>query len=375
MKKQTQNSAKITVGSGYRPITQLATNDGARLVNTAGEFNAGSKAELAQNMMEMFSAIASATDGQLVTEAKVEQDSTYRINEISGEDQKVMANLLMSNPNDKTELIALGETIVNEIKLTGDREGFSRRFLGKPELQNDQVTVIIDQKNVIAATATGPTTVELQILQDIVHRPQPFCIDAKPFITKQTIQQQGTGILDRIFANALEAFMVEEDKIYLELAKLTIGTPNNYHLNVGITPATIADMKGELDSHRLAAGTWLTSAEVQSKILANPDFIALWNATSMAEEALQSGKIGNIWGIDIITDATRHKQHQVMDSGDMYMISTPESHGVFHDFDGIESLPIDGTNTNMFGRGWMMNQQTVIEISNTRSLVAGKLVF
>ncbi|QJT70929.1 hypothetical protein GR7B_00131 [Vibrio phage vB_VcorM_GR7B] len=335
----------------------------SRLVGQNGEFNVSNNAELLQVVAQVMSL---AQGGQkIVTEAQaVEAESAA----------KTHKEMIMAAFESKDELIALGEVIAEDVQITQNRDGFMRRFLAKQELEQGQIPQIrINQKNVAGVIATSATQTQTQLLRDNTQYPNEFYVTARPFIEQKDISRSTTDILEEKYIDTLEAVMVQEDRIWKQMADETLGLSNEFTNIVGtMNTAALAALINKVTRWGLPAKYWLIANDIWTDVIADASFRDQFNATSYAEELVQTGTIGNIFGLEVVSDQFRHEAHKVLDAGEMYVLSSPEMHGQYTDRDGLDVRPIDDTHENVPGRGWVMTEQMSMAIVNSRTVAKAK---
>lgn len=341
-------------------ITELSlAGSNSKLVDQNGQFNAGSNQELFQILRAV--ATASTQGANLTTHAQVETAA------VKAQKKREAVEAAFAS---RDELVALGEVFAAEMQITGNRDGFARRLLQRMELeQGQEPKVTVDMKNSVAILATGPSQVDTHLIRDNVYYPQEFYLQARPYIEQKELARGPATLLDRTYLNTLEAFMVAEDRLWKKMADQTIGIANEQTILAGqVTTRALANMVSNLTQWGLPANFWLISSDIMVDIISEESWVNTFNATSYAEELVQTGNIGNVYGLEVITDQFRHQQHKVMSRGEMYVVSNPENHGVYSDRDGIEARPIDETTERIPGRGWTMNQLTSQSIINARTV-------
>ncbi|WYW02747.1 major head protein [Pseudomonas phage vB_PpuM-Peetri] len=340
-------------------ITELSMAGGGKLVGQNGEFNAGSNKEL----FGMLQALASASQqgNVLTTEKQVETASAAAAR------KREMVEAAFAS---KEELVALGEVFAAEMQVTGNRDGFARRLLQRMELeQGQEPKVTVDMKQSVAVLSTGPAQVATHLVRDNVYYPQEFYLQARPYIEQKDLARGPATLLDRTYISTLEAFMVAEDRLWKRLADASVGVANEQTILAGqVTTRALANMVSNITQWGLPAAFWLISSDILTDIISEESWVNTFNATSYAEELIQTGNIGNVYGLEVITDQFRHSQHKVLGRGEMYVVSSPENHGVYSDRDGIEARPIDETTERFPGRGWTMSQLTAMSIINSRTV-------
>jgi hypothetical protein len=183
-----------------------------------------------------------------------------------------------------------------------------------------------------------------------------------------------TDLLEQAYIDALEAIMVTEDRTWKKMADSLIGLENK-HLNIAgaVSPPNFSDLVQTLNSWGATPQYALIASDVWSDFVRNEAWSTIIDPVSQ-NELLLTGRLGIIHGVELISDQFRHQNHKVLDSGDVYIISTPEMHGQYTDRGGVEAIPTDITTQRIPGRGWVLNELMSMIIPNARSVARAKRV-
>jgi len=114
----------------------------------------------------------------------------------------------------------------------------------------------------------------------------------------------------------------------------------------------------------------LISSILMQDIISGSEFVQVFDPVTKWE-VLQTGEMGSLYNIQITSDAPRSANLRVLEPGDIYMISTPEFHGVLHTRP-VVTEPINGYNRGRSTRGWFVDQITSMMIGNNKSVAKGK---
>lgn len=333
-----------------------------RLIGSNGEFNVANNQELIQVVAQVMQL---AQNNRIVTQAQAEDSETFA---------RSNRELVQAAFDSRDELIALGEVLAEDVQITQNRDGFMRRFLARQELDQGQIPQIrVNMKNVAAVLATSATQTHTQLLRDNIHYPNEFYITARPFIEQKDISRSTTDILEEKYVDTLEAIMVQEDRIWKQMADETLGLANEFTNVVGrMNTAALAELINKVTRWGLPAKYWLIANDIWTDVIADTSFTNQFNATSFGEELVQTGTIGSIFGLEVVSDQFRHESHKVMNQGEMYVLSSPEHHGQYTDREGLDVRPIDDTHEKVPGRGWVMTEQMSMAIVNSRTVAKAR---
>lgn len=351
------NATSVAVASELR---RPGSNE--LLIGKNGELNASNKSDLIK-------AVATLLDmGQnldIVDDVSVEKASA----------SKTHREMVIAAFNDKEELAALGDHMRDTLNVAINRDGFMRRFLQYQELNQGEIpSVRMNMKNVTASMATGPVQTMAQFVRDNEYYPQEFYITARPYIEQKHIQRTAADILEEKYNDALEAIMVTEDRTWKQMADELIGI-DNPHLNISgaTSPQSLAELTSYVNDWGVTPAFWLIASDIWKDIVADESWHTIIDPVSQYE-LLQTGRLGTIHGMEIVSDHYRHAQHKVLERGEMYVVGSPDQHGQYSDRGGVESQPLDGTQEKVPGRGWFMSETMSAIIANSRSIARGRRV-
>ena len=332
---------------------------GGKLVGQNGELNAHSRQELMQQIAHLQQ--LASTGGMHIT-SDVEQAQIRAA-------RRTMMTASFGNKNAHAEL---GEIMADDLYQTANRLGFARRFLTRQDLKQGEIPrVKMRMKNVTAVVVSAPTRVETQLIQDNLYTPPEFDIITRPFVPKREIDQSTTDVVDEKYIEATEALMVAEDRIWREAALRTVGIDHPLtNVPGSMTPSALRAVESQITNFNLPAQTLLIANDLWQDISTDAEWGSIMDPVSK-HEVLLTGRIGTLYGMDVISDAFRHEQHRVLERGEFWIVSSPEHHGAMTDRGGIESTPIDISTEGVAGRGWVLTESLSMVIANSRSVCRG----
>jgi hypothetical protein len=159
--------------------------------------------------------------------------------------------------------------------------------------------------------------------------PPEFYIKANMKVEEREILQGSSDILEDVFFNGQEQLMVQEDTLMKQLldAAVSVGVNPLKILAGGLTPTSLVDMRNDVIRWNLPAASILMASDLWSDIIGNA---AVWgNLFDPVSqfEIIQTGFLGTLLGMQILTDAYRNPQLRVLNAGEIYILSTPEMLG------------------------------------------------
>lgn len=352
--------SKIKGITFHQPVvaaTELSRGRGTeRYVGNNGDINANSKKDLFKQMASFLEQVSS-------TGAATETAATAR------EKANARQNAITAAFSSKEAHAELGEVLADELYQAANREGFMRRFLAKQDIKQGQFPQVkMRMKNTVAMVATSPTQVQAQILRDNLYTPPEFYIGSRPFVEEREIQQSLGDVLEEKYLEAQEGIMVQEDRVWRNLAIQQTNISNPLTNIVGsISAKGLMVLRNQVNRWNIPVTSWLIANDIWNDIVGDTSFQQVIDPVSK-HELLLTGQLGSIFGMTILSDAYRHPEHKVLDQGEMYVIGDPVNHGMYTDRGGVTSSPIDITTDKVPGRGWAFNMLMSMVIANSRSV-------
>lgn len=351
--------AKFGLRNGA-PVSDLkfGKNQFAAL-SSNGELNASSNQDLLVQMGKFFQAMAS---GEIVQQAEGSQFAS-----LSNEEKR---DLLVKAHASQTEWAALGAAIAEDVREQASRQGFLRNVCVVNNLRQGEVMRVPMPRHISrAVVATGPTSVAYQLVTDRQFIPSPFELKAAVRVSKLDLATASHDLLDRAYNDSIEAIVTAGDRVWKRAADRTVGQSNAIQGFAGrLTPAILS---------RAATSIRDWNLPVSKAIIANSFWEDVQSDSSWADsltpvsqyELLLTGKVGTIFGLEIMTDGFRADNQRVLGRGEAYIVADAEYHGTMGSFGGIESTPTDGANAGETSKGWLMSEIMSLVIPNTRSVV------
>lgn len=353
------------------PIEDLRLGKGRELaMSSSRELNAGSKKEATQLIQELFAAMASGDIRE------------QRPQELSEREQAVAASqarrdVLIDAISDTSgaKWAALGASLAQTINEQADREGFTRKLLVGNTLRPGEVQrVPMPPHDVIAVVATSQASTGYQTIRNRVFLPEEFEIQVNVRVENLDIEQVNGDLLDQAYNDGLQAIMVGEDRLWKKAADQTVGLTNNLELIAGeFTTKNLGRLRQAIARWGLPATTMVLSNDYWSDIIGSNDFATMFDPITKFD-LLQTGQIGTLVGMNIITDAFRAPNQKVLNPGEIYVVSDPSNLGAYSTRGGIRSTPTSGADMGNSTRGWFMTEPFSLVIANPRAVVKAKRI-
>jgi hypothetical protein len=342
---------------GVRVGSSVRMSDGPAF-GANGQLNASSNKELLQVIAQLVQ--------QSATETVMSRGITK---EAAAERQAQLVQAFHDRSSEKFSV--LGEVYSDEIWETLGREGFSRKIFAMQNVAPGQnARVKVRKKDVIAYQVTSDTKIQEQrIRQDWIYPPE-YYITASIIIEDKEIAQASTDLLDQKFQDGLEAVLRKEDNISRALMVQGATVHNDLTLFPSFTPSVLTTMRTAVNRWGTPAATMIISFDLWNDIIAHSEFTA-WYDQVHKHELILEGRLGSLLGMEILTDGYRYPTLQVLQPGEVFVVSSPVTLGTICQIKELDSRAIDLYNQSRAARGWFLQQIQAQVLGNTRGLVRG----
>jgi hypothetical protein len=356
---------KIQLRTAKKPVVTAASeyrlgDSAERAVGYNGEINASNKRDLLQRGWQLMQA---ASSGRVVADAVLAERVDFT---------KRNKDLLVAAFNDATAHQVLGQKMAESLYVTANRQGFMRKFLAKNEVKQGSIPRFpIRTKNVTAVMSTSATKIDTEITRDRWLTPPEIQIVARPFVPLNEIQQSSGDVLEEKYVEATEAVMVTEDRLMYNLCNQLVGVDNPLSIISGqLTPFALAQVMQQVIQWGLKAPYMLMATDLMQDIIGNSEFYTAIDPVAR-HELLLTGELGTIYGMALVSDATRHPEHKVLSYGEFFVFADDINFGAYSDRDGIDSMPINITTEQIPGRGWVLTETMAMALANSRASAKG----
>ena len=126
---------------------------------------------------------------------------------------------------------------------------------------------------------------------------------------------------------------------------------NDQILFTTFTPAVLAAMQNQVGRWATPPANLLISYDIWQDIIATHEFANYFDQVTKHELILE-GRLGSIFGMQIITDGFRYESLQVLQPGEVFMTSSPVTLGTITQVKELDSRAIDFYNQGVSARGW-----------------------
>jgi hypothetical protein len=348
--------------NGLRAGIRTASGD-VRMSNrpafgSNGEINASSTKELLQTIAQLVQQSSTETvmSRGMTKEAAVQRHAQLveAFHDRSGEKFSV-----------------LGEVYSDEIWETLGREGFSRKLFAMQNVAPGQnARVKVRKKDIVAYQVTSDVKVQEQRIRQNWIYPPEYYLTAMILIEDKEIAQASTDILDEKFQDGLEAILRREDLVSRALMVQGSTTHNDLTLFPTFTPSVLTSMRTAVNRWGTPAATMVISFDIWNDIIAHSEFTA-WYDQVHKHELILEGRLGSLLGMEILTDGYRYPTLQVLQPGEVFVVSSPVTLGTICQVKELDSRAIDQYNMGRAARGWFLEQIQGQVLANSRGLCRG----
>ena len=310
------------------------------LVAANGDINADNRADLRDAIQLLANALAT----QNVADLSEPVDITAARRELVA----TMNDAISGNREAQTVIAA---TLATTIYETIQRDGMMRAIFAKQDVEEG--TKYVPVRCVAnyfgpAVMATTPVTVEKVMPRDKVYLIKEVEFTFKASFSRLELAQSPGDLLAENQNKALEALMVREDRLAFKQINTMIDSGMGFKPVVavgGLTPTMIAAGINTMSNRSGQAGVIVIADNLRTSILTGPAWHAVYSEVDKFN-LLRAGQIGNLYGIPVMTEATGHPSLKVLEPGDVYVLSNPESLGTY-----VERFPVEvRPNTDEIGQ-------------------------
>jgi len=351
--------------------TELKREDSSEyLFNSKGEMNASNKADVIAGQKQFLAALSSGE----VTRS-TEKTATAAVKaELAKLNKTLTAALAVNNQNQVKEVAAILGNMVHEY---ANRDGFMRKFLKQITVEQGQIPMLsADTKTIAGFTFdAGGVNVIPTIVRDKKFFLQEFIIQVKIFLDTIEYYQANTNFVENKLAEMKEQVLVKEDLRWKALADSTIGALNGGNdlqlfTSGGLTASVIGSLRALLDNANVPPAYLLIAGNL-IKDFYGP--LAQSIDIFHQYQIIETGALGSIAGLSVITDATRVTTQKVLNAGEIYVVGASHMHGAYSDREGLAVLEYNPalTEAGKSGKGWTSQEVLSMIVSNPRSVAKG----
>ena len=340
-----------------------------KIVGRGGEINASSRADLLKNIGQLLTEMG---DGRVMSLAEAAEAAPERVLTTAQAHEAIVAAYNQAKSGDSRAWMELGQSIGTELYETANREGLMRRALMRADVVQGSIPRIpFAFKTSFAWEASSAASIQPTLVRNKYLLPPEFYIEAHLWVEEREIYQSPGDILEEKLMEGQEAIMTREDAVMVSLFNAQVGGSNAPLTIVGgFTPQNLGLMRSELLQWNLPATVLFFASNVLNDITTNTTFGTFYDPVSQYE-VVQTGFIGRILGISLITDAYRVPQQKVLNAGDIWLLTSPEFLGAYTDRGPVVANEVNASASGhgVPARGWHLFETMSMTVANSRGLV------
>lgn len=330
-----------------------------KLVGRGGEINASDRTDLLKAIKHLLTAMS---DEEVMSPAEANAVSG------NGYEQVVAA---YQDP-DARQWQALGQAIGNELYETANREGIMRRALMRADVTQGSIARIqFSFKTSFAYQASSPSAIQPIYVRNKYILPPEFYIQTHLWVEEREIYQSPSDILEEKLLEGQEAVMTREDIVMKKLLDAHVGLSNQpLTINGGLTPQNLGLMRSEMLAYNLPTTMLMFASDVLDDITTNTTFGTFYDPVTQYE-VVQTGYLGRLLGMTLVTDAYRVPQQKVLNAGDIYLLTRPEYLGAYTDRGPVTANEVNASASGhgVPARGWHLYETMTMTVANSRGVV------
>lgn len=332
------------------------------IIGRDGHVNAGSNREVLGRLVEIAEMLKA---GEIVDEAASEIASPVK----KAQNAQTLRDA-MHNPQEWAEL---GAAIALDVDQRTEREGFMRTVLAEGHVEEGSVPRIrVKQRNVTAIMSRGIAQIWPQYVRDNYIAANEFICAATPRVELIDLHQGGSDILEDKYYQALEAIFVQEDRTLVKMLRQADNMYNDVTYYSGSFSQVIFEaMKRKIDGWGIPINAAIMAMDVMGDINAGTNFSS-WFDPITKWEIIRTGRLGNLFGTTLLTDAFREPNLRVLDDGEVMVLGAPEYLGGYTDRGPVQSVAVDEFEKFVPARGWSMWEIISMVVANGKAVSRGK---
>jgi hypothetical protein len=311
-------------------------------------------------------------EGKVMSLAEASDSATGKTLTTAEARDAVVSAYVQANSGDSRAWMELGQAIGTELYETANREGLMRRALMRADVVQGSIPRIpFAYKTSFAWEASSAAAIQPTLVRNKYLLPPEFYIAHHAWVEEREIYQSPGDILEEKLMEGQEAIMTREDAVMVRLFQAQVGGSNAPLTIVGgFTPQNLGLMRSELLQWNLPATLLFFASNVLNDITTNTTFGTFYDPVTQYE-VVQTGYIGRILGISLVTDAYRVPQQKVLNAGDIYLLTSPEFLGAYTDRGPVVANEVNASSSGhgVPARGWHLFETMSMTVANSRGLV------
>lgn len=355
---------KTNLQSSARHITEANfRGSNEKIVGRDGNINAGSTQEVMQRLVEIASMIG---NGEMFTDVS---------HAITPDQERSSREIIEEAYHDPNKWAEIGAGLAGEVQERMLRDGFMRTFLQRGDVEEgNKPRIRVRTPNVQAVLSRGIAMHWPQFVRDKIIEVDEIEVNATPEVNILEMHQNSGDILEDKYYEAMEAIFAGEDRLLLGMMRTATGIYNPpTYFSGAFTPAVLQGLRQAVTDWVLPVEFLLIANDLISDLLVGNEF-STWFDPITKWEIVQTGRLGSILGLSIITDGYREPVLKVLEQGEAFVTSSPLFNGVYTDRGPVISTPIDGLQQNRNTKGWNLYEIISATFANAKAVATAKKI-
>jgi hypothetical protein len=357
------NPIKLRSRSKIHATELRREGSGEHLVGRGGQLNASNNQDLLKGIQQLLTAMSA---GQVMS---LEEAAAHTPVTAAESREAVLAAYRDTGGRAWSEI---GQSIGTELYETARREGLMRRCLMRADVVQGSIPRIpFAYKTSFAYQATSAAQIQPTLVRNKYLLPPEFYIESHLWVEEREIYQSPGDILEEKLMEGQEAIMTKEDVVMKMLLDAQVGAANpSLTIVGGFTPQNLGLMRSQMLQWNLPTTLLFFASNVLNSITTNTTFGTFYDPVTQYE-VVQTGYIGRILGIQLITDAYRVPQQKVLNQGDIYLLTSPEFLGAYTDRGPVVANEVNASSAGhgVPARGWHIFETMSMVVANSRGVV------
>lgn len=352
--------SQMTIGKKKVLASTGVKYKGASVFNSDGELQAANKGDALKMIASAMSMIAGGET--IVTDDEATHMETAAVKREKR--SKVIAAIVADRRGEVSQ--KTGKEMAGAINTEVAKVGIMRSILGyQPLEQGQRPEIEIRTPNLTACIMTGPTQARLQVLRDVFMPVPEVDNTVRVIVEGKRLNQSRNDLLQEAYDDGLTAILTGEDRMWKKGTDALIDATGmgSVHIGSRVTPAMLeagmVPITGTgygIEKIIIAGGLW-------TGITLSRDFGEIIEPVTRLE-ILRTGKVGSLFGSQLITDAARSPLQKVLEANEVYFASSPDFIGEYTDRGGVQSEPLTAAETGVNGAGWHLVEYLSVGIVN-----------
>src|ERR1700741_932865 len=287
------------------------------MFNAQHELNAGNTQDALQMMASLLDRMSK---GEIISTT---DEIAHQEMQVSAQDRREMLAAAYHD-NDDSAWTEIGATIAAKLYEVSDREGFMRNLLTRGEVgQGQRPRFEVRIKNSRAVKAVGPVQHAITIVRDKYIETDEFQIRATPYVSTNDLNQGQGDLPDNSYLDSLEQIFRVEDQTFYSLltnAASVAAANSTIYMSGAFSNLYLGDLVGALTQWNVTASTLLFASDIMMDILTQGAFPDNFFDPVSKLEIIQTGRLGSLFGLQLVTDGYRHPQLRVLGKGDIFAL-------------------------------------------------------